>query len=394
MQFYNFEYHTTATTQQVTDGRLSVNRFLFENPQRLAFLVENYQYDGNKQWSELGLNSFLWSRVRVTQKALRVEILRLVIDLLYKNSTDDEKRTAFLISNWLVFVKKFERPFKLLNSSLSTAPLVSIWCLYQYILKGTPVKAVDEYAHPVGLDDCCVCLELPSSPAVRCDECSRVKAGFMCEPCYNSLQVIRCPCCRSESIHVVDNPANLVRVVSFMHNRREYTRNLTLGTGFTLCYFDGDFQSTPVAIETLGQLCIKAVAGYFENFNCDDSCDDVYEHLLPEYRFLFPHHHNFKEYVYGLPLEKEAEIMTKLTGLNDPRRARDFYCDHIGNVFSISPLDFDSLHVERISFGLSPSALFINLPEGCALLSLAKSRETKQTIDLVELDYSFYIITP
>jgi hypothetical protein len=395
MQISNSDYHEQATTQPITyqNHRLSVNCFLYENPERLAYLVEKYNFDKHKQFGEGEEILYLWSVIKPTQKALKFEILRLVIDLIYKNSTDEEKRTVLLLSNWFMFVKKIERPFKLINNSLSTAPLVSIWCLYQYILKGTPVKAIDEYSQPVGLDGCCVCLDLPSSQRVHCDECSRAKLGFICEPCYNSLQVMRCPCCRSESIRFVETPLNLLRKVSFMHNRREYTRDLTLSTGFTLCYYDGDFRSTPISVETFGELCIKAVGGFFDNFSPEDS-GALYSYILPQYAFLFPHQHIFKEYVYALPLETETQILTNMTGLGVPWRAHDFYSEHIGNIYSVSPLDFDSLHVERISFGNGASTLFVNLPEGCYVLSLAKNRNGYQPTCPSQLSNSFYVITP
>jgi len=341
--FTNHQAHSDALhTLYTSNSDFSVNRHLRE-VNRIDILTDEYGYDRN----QLNDNFFIWSRHVQRKKDLNVELLRLTIQLLYSGFSDEDKKPLFLISYWLIFKKRVTKPFKIMNNK-TKGKIISVWCMYQFILKGTPIKAIDEETAPDPYE-CLLCCENSITTSAVCENCTSRSGSIICSDCYHKLTSPHiCPFCSTPTLSL-PNTEILERSITFTHNRQNFQKQVSLGSGFKIVWLYGsEIRSSIVRLETLGEYCVDAVTHYLNDETCESLAEKVYPYICEDYDIFFPEQYVLGNHLHSFPVEHQTDMLVKLCGFDQPLRAFDFYRTKVNLLFPYELPSHNNSFVERI----------------------------------------------
>jgi hypothetical protein len=281
------------------------------------------------------------------KKDLNVELLRLTIQVLYSGFSDEDKKTLFLISYWLIFKKRVTKPFKIMNNK-TKGKIISVWCMYQFILKGVPIKSVDEETAPTPYE-CLLCYENSITTSAVCENCTSRSGSIICTDCYHKLTSPHiCPFCSTPTLSL-PNPEISERSVTFTHNRQNFQKQVSLGSGFKIVWLYGsDIHTSIVRLETLGEYCVHAVGEYLNDESCESLAEKVYAYICEDYDIFFPEQYVLANHLYSFPVEHQTDMLVKLCGFDQPLRAFDFYRTKVNLSFPHELPSHINSFVERI----------------------------------------------
>jgi len=170
------------------------------------YFINGYKDDDDE--TILIKESYIFDKQVQNKTALKIELIKLVIYLIYENyfTTSNELMNIFLIAQHLIKYS-FTARFKIISKRSKKSSLTSINKLVCFLLN--PEKNSDilfnedeiieepeeEIINPVYT--CCCCLEdyqtIKDGREIKINCSCSVK---ICESCYNNLTIYRCPQCR------------------------------------------------------------------------------------------------------------------------------------------------------------------------------------------------------